>query len=69
MKKICNVHDIVEADRIICILQENGINAISNEAASGVVAHQVSGFGLYGVDIMVRDEDMEKAADILANVM
>ena len=69
MKKISNVHDIVEADKIICFLQENGINAFSNDAASGVAAHHVSGFGLYGVDIMVRDEDAEKAADILANAV
>ena len=65
MKQIYNAHDIVEAERIIALLQTHGINAFAGDSSSGVAVHHVPGFGLFGVDITVNDEDAEKASVIL----
>ena len=64
MKQIYNAHDIVEAERIIALLQTHGINAFASDSSSGVAAHHVPGFGIFGVDIAVNDEDVEKTAGI-----
>ena len=52
--KFCNVHDIIEAERIIELLKENEIAAFSQESGDGVSVYGTVGFGLYGVDVLWR---------------
>ena len=44
--KLCNVHDIIEAERMIELLKENGIAAFSQESGDGVSVYSTAGFGL-----------------------
>ena len=60
--KFCNVHDIIEAERIIELLKENEIAAFSQE--SGDVYGTV-GFGLYGVDVFVEAKNEEQAKKLI----
>lgn len=66
MIKVYNAQDAVEAEEILAILKENGILAYSQNASSGVAAHSVSGFSLYGVDVFVDEADMEKAKRLIS---
>ena len=59
--KLCNVHDIIEAERMIELLKENGIAAFSQEYGDGVSVYSTAGFGLYGVDVFVEAKNEEQA--------
>ncbi|MCI5530398.1 MAG: helix-turn-helix domain-containing protein [Blautia sp.] len=63
--KICNAKDIVEAERIVELLKENGITAFSQESAANVTMYGTSGFGIYGVDILVETNEAKKALQII----
>ena len=63
--KIYNARDIVEAEQIVEMLKQNGISAFSKEAGANVAMHGAAGFGIYGVDIIVKTEDAEKAQQLL----
>ena len=65
MVKIYNARDVVEANRVVNHLWENGIASFYQNAAAGVTAHDVSGFGLFGVDVFVDDKNAEASALIL----
>lgn len=67
MIKVYNARDVLEAQEVVSLLKENGIPAYYQEGAGGVAAHDVSGFGLFGVDVYVDDGDGEKAIQILEN--
>ena len=68
MAKLYNAENVLEAEEIIALLKENDIPAYYQNSASGVIAHEVSGFSLYGVDVFVNDEDLEKAQMVRAKV-
>lgn len=59
--KVYNAQNIVEAGQIIELLKENGIIAIEQEAGANVTMYGSTGFGLYGVDILVRSDCVKKA--------
>ena len=59
--KLCNVHDIIEAERMIELLKENGIAAFSQESGDGVSVYSTARFGLYGVDVFVEAKNEEQA--------
>ena len=63
--KLCNVHDIIEAERIIELLKENGIAAFSQESGDGVSVYSTAGFGLYGVDVLVEAKNEEEAKKLI----
>lgn len=63
--KLCNVHDIMEAERIIELLKENGIAAFSQESGDGVSVYSTAGFGLYGVDVFVEAKNEEQARKLI----
>ena len=65
MIKIYNARDVLEAQEVVNILQKNGIPAYYQDGSGGVAAHDVSGFGLFGVDVFVGESDEEKASKIL----
>ena len=41
------------------MLKQNGISAFSQEAGANVAMHGAPGFGIYGVDIFVKTDDVE----------
>lgn len=63
--KLCNVHDIIEAERIIELLKENEIAAFSQESGDGVSVYGTAGFGLYGVDVFVEAKNEEQAKKLI----
>ncbi len=65
MIRIYNAGNVIEAERIVAVLKENGIQSYYQDSSSGVAAHNVSGFGLYGVDVYVEDSDAESAAKLI----
>ena len=62
--KFCNVHDIIEAERIIELLKENEIAAFSQESGDGVSVYGTVGFGLYGVDVFVQAKKLIDAENL-----
>ena len=68
MIKVYNARDIMDAQEIISILQENGIPAYHQDASGGVVGYYISGFGLYGVDVYVDNADEERATEIIKEI-
>ena len=62
--KFCNVHDIIEAERIIELLKENEIAAFSQESGDGVSVYGTVGFGLYGVDVFVEAKKLIDAENL-----
>lgn len=63
--KIYNARDVVEAGRLIELLNENGIAAFSQETGASVAMHGATGFGIYGVDVLVKTDEAEKAAQVI----
>lgn len=62
---IYNAKDIVEAGRFVDLLKERGIDAFSQESGASVSMHGTSGFGVYGVDVLVKTDEAEKALQII----
>ena len=63
--KIYNAKDIVEAGRIVELLKEHGIAAFSQEAGASVSMHGASGFGMYGMDVLVETDEVKRALQII----
>ena len=63
--KIYNAKDIVEAGRIIELLEEHGIVAFSQEAGASVAMNGASRFGMYSVNVLVKTDEMKKALQII----
>lgn len=63
--KIYNAKDIIEANRIVAYLRENGISAYCYDSNSGAHTHMVQGFGLFGVDIFADDREAERARKLM----
>ena len=63
--KIYNAKDIVEAGRIVGLLKEHGIAAFSQEAGASVSMHGASGFGMYGMDVWVKTDEVKRALQII----
>ena len=63
--KIYNAKDIVEAGRIVELLKEHGIAAFSQEAGASVSMHGASGFGMYGMDVLVETDEVKRALQIM----
>ncbi len=65
MLRIYNALNVIEAGLIIAVLKEHDISAYWQNAAGNVIAHEIHGFGIYGIDIYVDDENAEIAKEIL----
>ena len=63
--KIYNAKDIVEAGRIVELLKEHGIAAFSQVAGASVSMHGASGFGMYGMDVLVETDEVKRALQII----
>lgn len=63
--KIYNAKDIVEAGRIVELLKEHGIAAFSLESGASVAMHGASGFGMYGMDVLVETDEVKRALQII----
>lgn len=63
--KIYNAKNIVEAGRIVELLKEHGIAAFSQESGASVAMHGTSGFGMYGMDILVEKNEVKRALQII----
>ncbi len=66
--KVYNAKDIVEAGRIIEMLKEHGIAAYTQESGASVAMHDASGFGMYGVDVLVKTDEAQKALQMIEAV-
>lgn len=66
--KIYNAQNIVETEQIMEMLKQNGIVAFSQESGANVAMHGAPGFGIYDVDIFVKTDDAEKAAELVKEI-
>ena len=66
--KIYNAQNIVETEQLVEMLKQNRIVAFSQEAGANVAMHGAPGFGIYGVDILVKTEDAEKAVQLIKEI-
>ena len=55
--KVYNAQNIIEAEQIVELLKENHIPAFSQEAGGNPTMYGSPGFGIYGVDVLVRSDD------------
>ena len=53
---------------MIEVLKQNGIAAFLLVAGANVVMHGAPGFGICGVDILVKTEDAEKAVQLIKEI-
>ena len=66
--KIYNAQNIVETEQLVEMLKQSGIEAFSQEAGANVAMHGAPGFGIYGVDILVKTYDAEKAVQLIKEI-
>lgn len=66
--KIYNAQNIVETEQLVEMLKQSEIEAFSQEAGANVVMHGAPGFGIYGVDILVKTYDAEKAVQLIKEI-
>lgn len=64
-ESLSNAKDIVKAGRITKLLKKHGVAAFSQEAGASVAMHGASGFGMYGVDVLVKTDEAKKALRII----
>ena len=65
MLKIYNASNVLEAELVAVILREHDIPSYLQNAPGNVIAHEVHGFGFYGIDVYVEEEHAERAIEIL----
>ena len=68
-QKIYNAQNIVETEQLVEMLKQNGIVAFSQESGANVAMHGAPGFGIYGVDIFVKNDDAEKAVQLIRRLI
>ena len=66
--KVYNAQNIIEAEQIVELLKENHIPAFSQEAGGNPTMYGFPGFGMYGVDVLVRSDEAEQALKIIAEM-
>lgn len=66
--KVYNAQNIIEAEQIVELLKENHISAFSQEAGGNPTMYGSPGFGMYGVDVLVRSDETEQALEIIAEI-
>ncbi len=65
MLKIYNASNVLEAELVAAILREHGITSNLQNAPGNVIVHEVHGFGFFGIDVYIDEEDAERAIEIL----
>ena len=50
------------------MLKQSEMKAFSQEAGANVAMHGAPGFGIYGVDILVKTYDAEKAVQLIKEI-
>ncbi|SFQ22348.1 Putative signal transducing protein [Lachnospiraceae bacterium XBB1006] len=68
MEHLCNVATLIEADRILALLESNEIACYKMEKGSGSYLSITTGMSLYGYDIYVDKDNIEDAKALLAEV-
>ena len=66
--KIYNAQNIVETEQLVEMLKQNGIAVFSQEAGANVSMHGTPGFGIYGVNIFVKTDDVEEAVQLIKEI-
>ena len=56
---------VMVATIITDLLKEHGIAAFSQEAGASVSMHGASGFGMYGMDVLVETDEVKRALQII----
>ena len=64
--KVCSCADRVQADMITETLNEQGIPAYSESKGSGDYMNIYMGTSMFGNDIYVNEEDVERAKEIIS---
>lgn len=65
MKRVYNAQNTYEAQRLSDILKAAGIRSILQEAGAGGYMKVAAGISVFGTDIYVDEEDMDRARQIL----
>ena len=65
MELLTTAHDDVELSILKAILEDEGIPCISQDRGSGSSVRIITGYSMYGTDILVPAECLEQANEIL----
>lgn len=65
MVKVINVSSLVEADQLMSLLHDNGIEAYKSSTGSGGYMSIIGNYSAVGYDIMVDEDSLDKASEIL----
>lgn len=66
--KVFSAQDNVQGQMIINTLKDNGIPAMKKDVGSAGIMNLYGGISTFGEDIFVREEQKEKAMEILAGM-
>lgn len=67
--KVCTARDKIEAEMILDILSRNGITAFRQGIGSGGIMDIYTGNSIYGEDIFADERDVERAQDLIRNII
>ena len=68
MEHLCNVATVIEADRIMALLETNDIACYRMEKGAGSYLSITMGMSLAGYDIYVDETKIEEAKALIADV-
>ena len=67
--KVCTARDKIEAEMILDILSQNGITAFRQGIGSGGIMDIYTANSIYGEDIFADERDVERAQDLIRNII
>ena len=65
MELLTTAHDDVELSILCSILEEEQIPHLKIDRGTGTALRLITGYSMYGTDILVPAEEMERASEIL----
>lgn len=66
---LISLADEVQLKIVMNILEENSVNYIVRDSSIGGYMRIYSGASIYGTDILVDEENIEKARDLIDNLL
>jgi len=66
--KLISVASTIEADMIIYLLENNGIQSIKKQEGTGSYMNIYYGFSIYGAEIYVDEQDFQEASELINEI-
>lgn len=67
--RLCSASDRIEADMMIDILNQNGIQAYRQSVGAGGIMDIYAGNSTFGEDVFVDERDLDRAGELVSNMI